>query len=126
MNKYFLLLEYVDSGTLNAYLSEHFNELKWKDKLSLAFQLVNAVSCLHDQDILHRDLVILYLFYKLIILCILIIMILFILFFSMQIMYLYIKKLLSWRILDYQQKKHLKKYLMKPVTHHIYLGLYLI
>jgi serine/threonine protein kinase len=50
-------LEYADSGTLKAYLDEHFNELKLDDKLVLALQLANAVLCLHICDIIHRDLV---------------------------------------------------------------------
>jgi serine/threonine protein kinase len=97
-------LEYADSGTLNTYLNEHFKELEWEDKLNLALQLIHAVSCLHERDIIHRDLVII-----MIVICGLIIMILnfFLLFNSMQIIYLSIEKLLSWRILGYQQKKHL-------------------
>lgn len=57
MNCYTLVLEYANGGTLNKYLSEHFNELEWKDKFCLALQLVSAVSCLHEHDIIHRDLV---------------------------------------------------------------------
>jgi serine/threonine protein kinase len=57
-----LVLEYADSGTLNAYLSKHFNELNWNDKFHLALQLASAVEFLHDNDIIHRDLVI-YIFY---------------------------------------------------------------
>ncbi|PKC13679.1 kinase-like protein [Rhizophagus irregularis] len=56
INKHILVLEYADSGTLNTYLSKHFNELKWNDKLSLAFQLASAVSYLHDSGIIHCDL----------------------------------------------------------------------
>jgi serine/threonine protein kinase len=51
-------LEYADSGTLKTYLKEHFKELDWNDKLNLALQLSNAISCLHESDIIHRDLVI--------------------------------------------------------------------
>jgi serine/threonine protein kinase len=51
-------LEYADSGTLNAYLNEHFDELDWNDKFSLALQLASAVEYLHEEDIIHRDLVI--------------------------------------------------------------------
>jgi serine/threonine protein kinase len=50
-------LEYADSGTLNAYLKNHFNELDWNDKLRLAFQLASAVECMHSRGIIHRDLV---------------------------------------------------------------------
>ena len=56
--RYSLVLEYADSGTLNAYLNEHFNELDWNDKYQLALQLTNAVECIHNCDIVHRDLVI--------------------------------------------------------------------
>ncbi|CAB4473015.1 unnamed protein product [Rhizophagus irregularis] len=56
MNKYCLVLEYADSGTLNDYLDKHFNELDWSDKLNLASQLANAIAFLHDNNIIHRDL----------------------------------------------------------------------
>ena len=58
MNKYTLVLEYADSGTLKNYLEEHFNELEWDDKFRLALQLASALLCLHVCDIIHRDLVI--------------------------------------------------------------------
>ncbi len=55
-------MEYADGGTLQNYLKEHFNSLTWNDKFNLALQLAYAVSCLHDERIMHRDLVI-YLYY---------------------------------------------------------------
>ena len=55
-------MEYADGGTLQTYLKEHFNSLTWNDKFNLALQLAYAVSCLHDERIMHRDLVI-YLYY---------------------------------------------------------------
>ncbi|PKK64258.1 kinase-like protein [Rhizophagus irregularis] len=54
--KYFLVMEYVDSGTLRNYLSEHSENLIWNDKLNLALQLANAISWLHDKKIMHHDL----------------------------------------------------------------------
>ncbi|CAB4438351.1 unnamed protein product [Rhizophagus irregularis] len=54
--KYLLVMEYANSGTLRNYLSEHFDNLTWNNKLDLAFQLANAISCLHDKDIVHHDL----------------------------------------------------------------------
>ncbi len=56
--RYSLVLEYADSGTLNAYLNEHFNELDWNNKYQLALQLTNAVECIHNYDIIHHDLII--------------------------------------------------------------------
>jgi len=57
MKEYLLVLKDADS-TLNTYLNKHFNELDWKDKYQLASQLASAVKCIHDCDIVHRDLVI--------------------------------------------------------------------
>ncbi|EXX66379.1 uncharacterized protein OCT59_024435 [Rhizophagus irregularis] len=56
IKKYHLVMEYADSGSLNNYLKENFEKLVWEDKLKFAYQLASAVSCLHDEDIIHRDL----------------------------------------------------------------------
>ncbi|RGB28708.1 kinase-like domain-containing protein [Rhizophagus diaphanus] len=56
MNNYILVLEYADSGTLESYLHDNFDQLGWDDKLRLVFQLSNAILCLHECDIIHRDL----------------------------------------------------------------------
>ena len=53
-----MVLEYADGGSLKTYLEEHFNELDWNDKFRLASQLASAILCLHECDIIHRDLVI--------------------------------------------------------------------
>ncbi len=50
-------MEYADGGTLRSYLKKDFGKLTWKDKYNLAYQLTCAVSCLHDEGIVHRDLV---------------------------------------------------------------------
>ncbi|GES93416.1 kinase-like domain-containing protein [Rhizophagus clarus] len=54
--EYSLIIEYADNGILRSYLKENFKNLNWNDKYNLAFQLVHAVSCLHDEGIIHRDL----------------------------------------------------------------------
>ncbi len=51
-------MEYADNGTLRHYLKKNSNNLEWDDKLKLAYQLTCAVSSLHDEGIVHRDLVI--------------------------------------------------------------------
>jgi len=51
-------MEYANNGTLKNYLKEKFNNLTWVDKYRLAYQLSCAVSCLHKEGIMHRDLVI--------------------------------------------------------------------
>ena len=52
-----LILEYADSGTLRDYLQYNFNKLDWNIKLNFAIQIADAVSCIHKQNIIHRDLV---------------------------------------------------------------------
>ncbi|RGB42638.1 kinase-like domain-containing protein [Rhizophagus diaphanus] len=56
VKKYLLVMEYADGGSLCNYLKENFEKLIWEDKLKFAYQLASAVSCLHDEDIIHRDL----------------------------------------------------------------------
>ncbi|GBC07943.1 hypothetical protein RclHR1_00780023 [Rhizophagus clarus] len=55
-NKYSLVLEYANNGTLDTYLNEHFDKLDWSDKYRLALQLASAVEFLHEKNIIHRDL----------------------------------------------------------------------
>ena len=57
MNKYLLVLEYADGGSLDSYLKEKFNKLEWSDKYRLALQLASAIECIHNEGIIHCDLV---------------------------------------------------------------------
>jgi serine/threonine protein kinase len=57
-------MEYADNGTLRKYLGKNFDNITWKDKLNMAYQLASAVSCLHNEGIVHRDLVIITNYYK--------------------------------------------------------------
>ena len=50
-------MECADSGTLQNYLKQNFESLTWENKYNLAYQLSCAVLCLHDEGIVHRDLV---------------------------------------------------------------------
>ena len=61
------VLEYADSGTLRDYLKNNFNKLDWNEKLQFAIQIADAVSCLHRKNIVHRDLVSIFIFNFLII-----------------------------------------------------------
>ncbi|GBC05372.1 hypothetical protein RclHR1_00620012 [Rhizophagus clarus] len=53
---YMLVMEYADNGSLRNYLKKNFHNLTWDDKYKLAYQLASAVSCLHNEEIIHRDL----------------------------------------------------------------------
>ncbi|RGB36248.1 kinase-like domain-containing protein [Rhizophagus diaphanus] len=54
--KYLLVMEYADGDTLQNYLKESYKKLTWVDKYELAFQLVSAISCLHNKGIVHQNL----------------------------------------------------------------------
>ncbi|EXX76365.1 Rad53p [Rhizophagus irregularis DAOM 197198w] len=56
MKKYYLVFEYADGGSLRHYLKNNFKDLSWHDKISFAYQLSSAVSCLHEEGIVHCDL----------------------------------------------------------------------
>ena len=56
-SKYLLILEYADSGTLGDYLKDNFDRLDWNMKLRFAIQIADAVLCIHQNDIIHCDLV---------------------------------------------------------------------
>ena len=55
--KYLLVLEYADSGTLRNYLQENSESIDWNLKLKFAYEIASVISCLHENDIIHRDLV---------------------------------------------------------------------
>src|SRR6185295_12180191 len=55
--EYMLVMEYADGGTLRQYLSINFGKMDWDLKLKFAKQISSAVFCLHENDIIHRDLV---------------------------------------------------------------------
>lgn len=56
-SNYLLILEYADSGTLGNYLKDNFSKLDWGIKLQFAIQIADAVSCIHQNNIVHCDLV---------------------------------------------------------------------
>ncbi|GBC22532.2 kinase-like domain-containing protein [Rhizophagus irregularis DAOM 181602=DAOM 197198] len=53
---YMLVMEYADGGSLRNYLKNNFSKLTWNDKYLMAYQLSSAVSYLHVEGVVHRDL----------------------------------------------------------------------
>jgi serine/threonine protein kinase len=51
-------MEYAVEGSLQNYLKENFKKLTWEDKYKLAYQLICVISFLHDEEIIHHNLVI--------------------------------------------------------------------
>ncbi len=42
---------------LQSYLKENFDKLEWNDKYKFAFLIANAIVCIHNEEIIHCDLV---------------------------------------------------------------------
>ncbi|GBB83350.1 hypothetical protein RclHR1_10080003 [Rhizophagus clarus] len=55
-DKYLLVKEYAEGGTLRNYLEVKFLSLNWEDKCGLAFQLSGAINYLHENGIVHIEL----------------------------------------------------------------------
>ncbi|RHZ75178.1 hypothetical protein Glove_217g146 [Diversispora epigaea] len=55
-NKYMIILEYVNGGSLRQFLKTNFQKLDWNIKLDLALQIANVLMFLHSNDIIHGSL----------------------------------------------------------------------
>ncbi|CAI2168522.1 20503_t:CDS:2 [Funneliformis geosporum] len=51
---YYFVFESVDCRTLGKYLQ--FNELDWKQKVKIAYEIANALKFLHEKNIYHKNL----------------------------------------------------------------------
>ena len=52
-----MVLEHANQGTLRKYLLDQFNVMTWSLKLKFAKELTSGIRCLHEEGIVHRDLV---------------------------------------------------------------------
>jgi serine/threonine protein kinase len=53
-------MQFANGGDLRNYLKDNFKELTWEDKKRLAFQIADGLNYLHNENVLHRDLVSIY------------------------------------------------------------------
>ncbi|KAF0407567.1 kinase-like domain-containing protein [Gigaspora margarita] len=54
---YHMVLQYANNGDLRSYLRNHFSELDWPTKIKMAKEISSGINCLHNSNIIHRDLV---------------------------------------------------------------------
>ncbi|CAJ0834202.1 9593_t:CDS:2, partial [Entrophospora sp. SA101] len=55
-DRYFMVLEHANGGTLGNYLLKAFNLLDWRLKIQMAIQIVEGIKFLHENGIVHRNL----------------------------------------------------------------------
>ncbi|RHZ80107.1 hypothetical protein Glove_139g45 [Diversispora epigaea] len=53
---YYLVLQYAKDGDLRTYLRNNFNRLDWKIKIKMAKDITSGLYCIHEENIVHRDL----------------------------------------------------------------------
>ncbi|CAG8766274.1 2421_t:CDS:2, partial [Cetraspora pellucida] len=53
---YYMVLRFANKGDLRSYLRNHFSELDWQTKIRMAKEISSGVNCLHNANIVHRDL----------------------------------------------------------------------
>ena len=54
-NEYFIVLQYADSGNLHKFLKTNFQEVNWKTKLKLLFDISKDLYRVHDAGYIHAD-----------------------------------------------------------------------
>src|ERR1051325_4772206 len=53
--KFILVMSHMDID-LRKYILQHRNELTWKTKIQIIFEIIKAVRRIHDENSIHRDL----------------------------------------------------------------------
>lgn len=53
---YYMVMDYIPSGTLDAYLKERQQPLAVEEAVELTLQLADALTYAHDQGMIHRDI----------------------------------------------------------------------
>ncbi|RHZ51452.1 hypothetical protein Glove_478g24 [Diversispora epigaea] len=53
---YYLILQYSKDGDLRTDLRNNFNELDWKTKINMAKDITSGLRCIHEENIVHKDL----------------------------------------------------------------------
>ncbi|RHZ46442.1 hypothetical protein Glove_621g48 [Diversispora epigaea] len=53
---HYLVLQYAKDGDLRTYLKKNFESLDWKIKINMAKDITNGLRCIHEENIVHKDL----------------------------------------------------------------------
>ncbi|RHZ77107.1 hypothetical protein Glove_185g40 [Diversispora epigaea] len=53
---HYLVLQHARDGDLRTYLRNNFKILDWKIKINMAKDITSGLHCIHDENIVHKDL----------------------------------------------------------------------
>ncbi|RHZ74614.1 hypothetical protein Glove_220g57 [Diversispora epigaea] len=53
---YYLVLQYAKDGNLRTYLRNNFKSLDWRIKINMAKDITSGLRCIHEENIIHKDL----------------------------------------------------------------------
>jgi serine/threonine protein kinase len=51
-----IVMQHYFNGSLRSYLADNFAQLNWEDKFGLARDIALGLQCIHDNNLIHRDL----------------------------------------------------------------------
>ncbi|RGB25716.1 kinase-like domain-containing protein [Rhizophagus diaphanus] len=53
---YIMVLDYAENGNLRNYLDTSYNKLSWSDKIHYLNSIAHGIECIHEKELIHRDL----------------------------------------------------------------------
>jgi serine/threonine protein kinase len=53
---YMMVLDYAEGGSLRNYLDKRHSELNWYEKISCLQNAIVGLKCIHEKELIHRDL----------------------------------------------------------------------
>ncbi|GES72491.1 kinase-like domain-containing protein [Rhizophagus clarus] len=54
--RYFMVLQYANGGNLRDFLNKNHEFLNWETRIKMASQIASGLKCIHERNIVHRDL----------------------------------------------------------------------
>ena len=54
--EYIFVMDYMEDGSLQNYLTKDFKNLRWVDKISILYDIIEGLKNIHEKEIIHHDL----------------------------------------------------------------------
>src|SRR5436305_8046123 len=53
--EYILVMRYANDGSLTDYITNHFENLKWKHKIEILYSIISGLNIIHQEKLVHHD-----------------------------------------------------------------------